>query len=159
MDSQQELKDFLVATTRQQRYRLAGKTLRFQVYLIIEAVVAALFLVVVALSVAGLGGAVAVAIGVLVALMSLGHFLRVVAEKPWLPMAAAFEAIIVWAVYAWWLSSYISIPHFGVLTIFLFSLRFWQRGEREVNFTALSALRTHEGSSNAIEEQARSRTS
>lgn len=154
MDSQQDLTDFLAATTRQQRYRLAGKTLRFKVYLSIEAVVAALFLVVVALAVTDIGGAFAMVIGALVALLAVGHFFRVAAEKPWLPMAAAFEAAVVWAVYAFWLSSHISIPHFGVLTVFLFVVRFWQRGEREVNLSALSAWRSLEGSNNAMEPTA-----
>lgn len=151
MDPQQELTEFLASTTRKQRYRLAGKTLRFKVYLFLEAIVASLFLVVAALAIADVGGTVAAAAGVFVALFALGHFLRVAAEKPWLVMAAAFEAAVVWAVYSFWLSNYFNIPHFGVLAVFVFAFRFWQRGEREVDLKALSAWLSFEESNRSGE--------
>ncbi len=143
MDHLEALEGFLATTTRRQRYRLAGKTFRFGVYQSIEAVLVASFLLVITLSFADTGGALAAEIGVFVVFLVLGHFLGVALQKPWLPTAAAFEAALVWAAYAWWIAEYFSIPHFGVLCVFLFAFRFWQRGEREVTMAALLALRNH----------------
>ena len=142
MNHKQDAESFLASTTRQMRYRLSGKSLRFKVYQAIEAIVVVCFLMVLALVVLDTGGLLAIGIGALAALLSLIHFFQLTMHKPWLPMTAAFEAIIVWAVYSWWISNYVSIPHFGVLCVFLFTIRFWQRGEREVSLAALAALRT-----------------
>ena len=81
------------------------------------------------------------------------HYGSVAAEKPWLPAAAAFESFILWAIYNWVLSKFIVLPYVWVFCIFVFVIRFWQRGEREVNAKAVAALleaeKSRESSSDA----------
>ena len=73
----------------------------------------------------------------LVAAVGVLHHLTLALAKPWLLLAAAFEASVVWALGAWLLE----LPYVGPFCVFVFVIRYWMRGEREVNETAYANVR------------------
>ena len=72
-----------------------------------------------------------------VAAVGVLHHLTLATAKPWLVLAAAFEAGVVWALGAWLLD----LPYVVTFCVFVFVLRYWMRGEREVNETAYASFR------------------
>ena len=72
-----------------------------------------------------------------IAAVGVLHHLTLAMTKPWLLLAAAFEASLVWALNAWLLD----LPYVGTFCVFVFVLRYWMRGEREVNERAFASVR------------------
>ena len=132
------LDEFMMRTSRFERYRFADKSLKFFMYRWMENYVLASFVVSLLLPwiddsfvrtlITGNVCAVAV-VGVL-------HYTTLVMTKPWLVLAAAFEAGVVWVLNVWLLD----IPYIGTVCVFVFVLRYWVRGEREVNETAYASF-------------------
>ena len=73
----------------------------------------------------------------MVAAVGVAHYLTVAMTKPWLLMAAVFEAGVLWGLGAWLLD----LPYIGTFCMFVFVLRYWMRGEREVNEMAYANFR------------------
>ena len=136
MPTQQEFDDFKAETPRRARYRMAQKTFRYPVYQGMEAI-GLLLLVTLIWNTWSFGSTiVASAIGTLAVILALLHHASTAIQKPWLALAAGFEAFIVWALYAWWLSNYFQVDNFWAFCAFVFAFRFVQRGEHEVNAKA-----------------------
>ena len=138
----QEFHNFIKSHSRWQRYRLAQKTLKFRVYKGIEAYVLASFVlslflpwVTSELVASLLNGNI-----YLVAVAGLLHHTKLAGGKPWLLLAAAFEAFVLWGIYNWGISHYLALPNFGVFCVFVFVFRYWQRGEHEVNVQAFENI-------------------
>ena len=137
MDQIENLKDSM---SRMQRYRLAEKTMRYHVYTFMEKYVIAGFILLLFSiwvgnetfkSIIFFNSQVCVVVGVL-------HYFRETLTKPWLLLGAATEALIIYGIFSFQLNSYFVFPGFGQYCLFLFVVRFWQRGEHEVNSSALA---------------------
>ena len=128
------LEEFVASTSRFERYGFADKSLRFFVYRWMENYVLASFVVSLVLPWIDGGLARTLILGNVwvVAVVGVLHHLTLAMAKPWLLLAAAFEAGAVWALGAWLLD----LPYVGTFSVFFFVLRYWMRGEREVNETA-----------------------
>lgn len=150
-ESRKAFDEFMAHTARWERYRLAGKTFRYKVYRALEAAVALCFVLLVLLVAAAPDSWIIQALWVAAVTVAILHYAREAAEKPWLLAAAAFEAFLVWALYNWGISIFLAIPHVAAFCAFLFVLRYWQRGEREVNLAAFFAALAHERSNRAVE--------
>ena len=72
-----------------------------------------------------------------VAAVGVLHHLTLAMAKPWLLLAAAFESGVVWSLGGWLLD----LPYVETLCVFIFVLRYWMRGEREVTKTAYACFR------------------
>ena len=128
------LDEFVARTSRFERYRLADKSLQFFVYRWMENYVLASFAVSLGLPWVDEGLLRTLMLGNVwvVAVVGVLHHVTLAAAKPWLVLAAAFEAGAVWALGAWLLD----LPYVGTFSVFVFVLRYWMRGERDVNETA-----------------------
>ena len=133
------LDEFIARTSRFERYRFADKSLRFFAYRWMENYVLASFAVSLLLPWIDEGLARTVILGNVWAVAAVGvlHHLTLAMAKPWLVLASAFEAGVVWALGAWLLE----LPYVGTLCVFVFVLRYWTRGEREVNEVAYANIR------------------
>ena len=133
------LNEFVARTTRFERYRFADKSLRFFAYRWMENYVLASFVVSLVLPWTDDGLVRTLILGNvwIVAAVGVLHHFTLALAKPWLPLAAAFEASVVWALGAWLLD----LPYVGTVCVFVFVLRYWMRGEREVNETAYANVR------------------
>ena len=128
------LDEFVARTSRFERYRFADKSLRFFAYRWMENYVLASFVVSLILPWIDNGLSRTLILGNVwvVAVVGILHHLNLVMAKPWLLLAAAFEAGAVWALGSWLLD----LPYVGTFCVFIFVLRYWMRGEQEVNETA-----------------------
>ena len=136
MDQIENLKALM---SRMQRYRFSGKTMRYHVYTFMEKYVAIGFVLLLASiwlessvlkDIVFYNTWVCVMVGVL-------HYIREALTKPWLILGASAEAFIVYTIYAFWIINYFEVSSFEQFCLFLFVARFWQRGEYEVNLSAL----------------------
>ena len=125
------LDEFVATTSRFERYRFADKSLRFFAYRWMENYVLASFVVSLILPWIDEGLVRTLILGNVWVVAAVGvlHHLTLATAKPWLPMGAAFEAGVVWAIGGWLLG----LPYVGTLCVFVFVLRYWMRGEQEVN--------------------------
>ncbi len=146
MKLQTDFAAFRAAFSRRERYRLAGKFFRFNIYRSMEAYVgislmAFLLLPWLAQPVAHwlLSGNMLV-----VMLIAFAHSGQMVVAKPRLCLASALEALGLWVCYKWLLSPFFAIPNFWALCAFLFVLRFWYREERALAFRAFLRFRETE---------------
>ena len=128
------LDEFLARTSRFERYRFANKSLRFFVYRWMENYVLASFVVSLVLPWIDDGLARTLILGNVWVVAAIGvlHYLTFTMAKPWSLLAAVFEAVVVWALGVWLLG----LPFVGTFCVFVFVLRYWMRGEQEVNETA-----------------------
>ena len=131
--------EFIARTSRIQRYRLADKSLKFFLYRRMEDYALASFAVSLLLPWIDDGLARTLILGNAWAVAAVGvlHHFTLMMAKPWLVLAAAFEAGVVWALGVWLLD----LPYVGTFCVFVFVLRYWMRGEREVNDTAYASVR------------------
>lgn len=150
-----EFTEYVASTTRARRYRDAHKTLRFRVYLALEAYVVASLALGLASAVVR-SGAVPSLVHINLGL-SLGavvvRYGSVSMRKPWVLLARACEAVAaagVLLVAERFLE--IRMPSWELAGL-VFAVRYWQIGEREV---ALSAYRNVWG--HQREEQSMSKT-
>lgn len=130
-----KFEEFKSSYKRFERYRLAGKVLKFSAYVLMEKYVIFSFL-------ASLANpwiswepynSIVLANTFVVVVVGVAHHADLALLKPWLLLAAISEALLIWAGYEWLISSYMSFPDFWVLCVFIFVARYWERGEREVN--------------------------
>lgn len=128
------LDEFVARTSRFERYQFAEKSLRFFIYRRMENYALASFVVSLVLPWIDDGLAQTLILGNVwvVAVIGVLHHLSLAMLRPWLLAAAAFEAGVVYALGAWLLD----LPYVGTFSVFVFVLRYWMRGEREVNETA-----------------------
>lgn len=128
------LDEFVARTSRFERYRLAEKSLRFYIYRRMENYVLVSFVVSLVLPWIDDSLAQTLIFGNVwvVAVVGVLHYLSLAISRPWLLSAAVFEAGAVYALGAWFLD----LPYVGTFSVFVFVLRYWMRGEREVNETA-----------------------
>jgi hypothetical protein len=141
--TREEKEAFLQSTRRLERYRLAGKTLKFWVYGWIETLMIVLSLSVVAalwikLSVPeGAILSVVIVIGILGAL----HHLRLIARMPWVICTAVVEGFILWAIYVWGISRWVEIPGIFAICVIFAVTRYWNRAEDIIEERAYLALK------------------
>lgn len=126
--------EFVARTSRFERYRFAEKSLQFLIYRRMENYVLASFVVSLVLPWIDDGLAQTLILGNVwvIAVVGVLHHLSLAMSKPWLLSAAAFEAGVVYALGAWLLD----LLYVGTFSVFVFVLRYWMRGEREVNEAA-----------------------
>jgi hypothetical protein len=137
-----EKKNFLESTSRLERYRFAGKTLKFKIYLGIELMMVALSLAVVGsfwARAAVPSDAMIAATSVIGALGAL-HHLKLVARMPWVITTAAVEGGLLWAIYHWVISRWIPIPGVWALCVIVAVARYWSRAEVLIEERAYSAV-------------------
>lgn len=151
MDIRHEFDNFLKVTPRIGRYRLAGKTLRYQVYQLMEASVIVGFAILLSLIWVSDSLWLVIALCIVVTVIALAHHAQIAITKPWLLFAAAIEAVVIWTIYEWGVSRLFALPYFGAFCVFIFVFRFWQRGEAEVNKAAFMVAHEKEDSSYLVE--------
>lgn len=141
-DPNREFESFVSTTSRLDRYQFANKTLRLFIYQWMERYVALSFLASLALPWLDSGPARDMIFfnTWIVAIVGIAHHLKLALFEPWIVMAVATEAGVLWVVYHWVISSFFLIPYFGVFCVFLFVARYWLRGERRVNVKAFLAV-------------------
>ncbi|WP_422490727.1 hypothetical protein [Endozoicomonas sp. ALE010] len=139
------LSQFIGSTSRWERYRLAQKTLRYPVYRAIEGYVLISFLL--SLTLLWISNDTFISLlafnSYIVGTLGVVHHAKLAAYKPWILMGAAFEAFILWTLYEWIVRSYFILSYFWIFCVFIFVARYWQRGERDVNWSAFQTTRTH----------------
>ena len=137
-----ELVDYTQLTTRARRYRDAGKTFRFGVYVAIETYVVVSVLLGLAAHWFGAGW-VASLLGwnmAFAATATVAHYGSLSLTKPWILLARATEAagvgLLAWLV-AWCVGGTDWTPAWE-LAVCVFTVRYWQVGEAEISRLAAS---------------------
>ena len=130
--------EYVRSTTRARRYRDAGKTFRFGVYMALEIYV--LLAIVVGLLAAWLAtgwiGSISTAMFLIAPVAIVLHHATLALSKPWILLARIAEAGLATAfvVALEWLLEH-DLPAWE-LGVCVFVVRYWEVGEREINALA-----------------------
>lgn len=123
--------------SRREKYRLAGKTFRFGVYLFLDASMAGLLALIGAelLGLIDFNPSVALGLAVCLALISLAHYGRTALTRPWLALKAVLIAAI-----ALGITLVTTELDAWLVSLAVFSVSFWIIGESDVGKTAAQNL-------------------
>ncbi len=156
MNVQADFAAFRAAFSRRERYRLAGKFLRFHLYQAMEAYVGISLLALLLLPWLTPPVADWLLTGnmLVVMVVAFAHSGRMLLEKPGLWLASTLEALGLWGAYEWLLSTFFVIPNFWALCAFVFVLRFWHREEKALTFLAFMRFKENEKTSRLLRQGA-----
>lgn len=134
------MKDMLVNYQRWQRYRLAGKTLKYRVYVALESLF--VFISVAAISVAIVNGNKPIIwlLSLIALALSWLHHAKYFFYWPWIFLTCLAWALIFYLLYDLWLSSVFGLPKAGPLLLLLSGGCYLIRGENVVNDEAVKEI-------------------
>ena len=134
------MKGMLVNYQRWERYRLAGKTLKYRVYVALE--VLFVFISVAAISVAIVEGnnPTIWVLSLTGLVLSWLHHTTYFLYWPWIFLTCLTWALILYLLYDLWLSSVFGLPKAGPLLLLLSGVCYLVRGESLVNDQAAKEI-------------------
>lgn len=121
--------------TRRLKYRLAGRLLKIEMYDLLDTISVCFIAGSIAFSLSDSPG-ISTSLLVLSILTALLRQSRLLLLTPWVVLGAASEGLLLYGVIGWWLE----ISFASQVSVSVFLLRLWLRGEHYVSVEARQAL-------------------
>lgn len=126
--------------SRSERYRFAGRTLKYKVYVTLEVLFAIASFAAVFTAALADNDVLLWTLSVTALALSLLHHLSQILMRPHILLTCFFWSLVFYLVYDVWLSSEFALPQAGPLLLIFIGLCYLIRGEGLVNTDAFSSI-------------------
>lgn len=126
--------------SRLERYRFAGKTLKYRVYVFLEVLFALVSIAAILAAILTENNALLWSLSISAVLLSALHHFSQLLQRPWIFLTCLVWSLIFYFLYDVWLAAVLELPKAGPLFLLIAGLCYLIRGEHLVNSDATASI-------------------